>query len=532
MGLSIAISNSDETGEDILSYSSQDVKLGANTVKQIVFNYLNNERQLKESFPSQLTLDAFRDWDNPIGDDNKKIFKALREYICNAWDEDKKFTMEEVSEIAQAKPGMTSVYISLTDEIREILKYPLRYFKILSECQPLFSRVSGFFIQGGKIYPKSDSKTTRLFSQGILVDCKKDEYYTSIFDYSLDSKYLLSEERIIKDLPAFIKEISGVIGAIDDIELVRQIFQTMIKEEGKDAHIELWAIESLKQVSDKTASLWKKVWVDEYGLKGIIAINNTQADEDARNQGYQVIKNLPDRLVAFLKRCGITTASDVAGVTKPKEEKKPDFELIELNKEQQERFDQAYSLFLAYYPEAKKLPVIFFRPLATHLLNKGGFCGQGERMYKEIWIAEKLLTSIKDILTILVHESRHCLKRANDYDRSFTQGADEQIVGFILANPNPPSKNIWRAKIISKRGIVLPHRFIGHSVHVLVNGQELRLKIGADSKTSILKVNLPQEVKEEVSQNRKVTKFRSFGCVSLPDSVIRQMPPEVILEVL
>ncbi len=526
MGLDIAISSSDETGEYILSYSSQDVKLGANTVKQIVFNYLNNERQLKESFPSQLTLDAFRDWDNPIGDDDKKIFKALREYICNAWDEDKKFTMEEVSGIAQAKPGMTSVYISITDEIREVLNYPVRYFKILSECQPLYSDGTDYF-SIGKIYPKSETGVTRFFSQGILVDCKKDGNYKSVFDYSLNSKYLLSEERIIKELTEFIKQIGELILKIDNPELIRQIFRAMAKNEGEEARIELWAIRGKKQIPNKTAELWRSVWKNEMGKKAAIAVNNTQVDEDARNMGFQVIRNLSSELVAFLKHCGVTFTSDVAAIKK--EEKKPDFELVALNETQQGVFDQAHALFLRYYSKAKKIPVFFYRPLSEYFKNFGGHCGEGLKKFKEIWIAESSLGSIEDILTILIHESRHCILRAEDYDREFTQGADKQLVKFILANPNPPSKDTWRAQVIPKRGILIPSRYIGKPVHILVNGQELRIKIGKNKEQNILNVNLPTEVNHQVSQNRNVVSFRKFGCVSLPDDVIQQLPSEIIL---
>src|SRR5206468_2110153 len=125
-------------------------------------------------FPSQLTLDAFRDWDRPIGDDVMKVFKALREYIANAWDEDKAFTLEFVEAVTQAAPETSAVYITATDEIRHVLAHLPRYFKFLSTEKPLLADYLG------AVFAKSEPGNTRLFSQGVLVECKKAEYCSSL----------------------------------------------------------------------------------------------------------------------------------------------------------------------------------------------------------------------------------------------------------------------------------------------------------------------------------------------------------------
>lgn len=522
LGYEIVISSTDAIGSYVLSYEAADADLGDRTAKQIFFKYLGNG-----SFPSMLTLEAFQDWDKPIGDDDKKVFKALREYICNAWDEDKNFTIEKVEEIHQAKQGETSVLISLTEEIKEILSHLDRYFKILDNCKPLHIG-KGIFGPYGEIYAKSEDGVTRLFSQGILVDCKKAEYYSSCYDYSLNDKCLLSEERIIKNFENFVHGISNLLLSIDNDNMVDFLLSTMIKNSEK-AKLELSALEKKEAMSDDARKRWGNAWKSLMGNKAIIAVNNTQIDEDARNKGFTVISNLPYELINFLKRCGVTNSKDVSGITEKKKENEPDFKTIDLTEDQQTMFNEAYTRFLRYYPEAKKLPVFFYRPLKSYNQNDGGHCGEGINKYKEIWIAEKALASVKTILEILIHEGRHCLKKAGDYDRNFTQEADSQLVELILANAEPPNgkKNIWHAKVIPGRGITIPHRFVGLSAHILITSNELRIKIGNIEMKHILN----KEVDGQISQKRKVTRFQNLGCVFLPKNITGQIPAEIELEI-
>lgn len=527
LGLEVAVSSSDVEGDYILKYETQKADLGNQTTEQIVFHYVGNG-----SFPSQLTTEAFQDWDKPIGDDKMKIFKAFREYIVNAWDEDKNFILEEVEEITQANISTTSVYITLTDEIREILTNLSRYFKILNGTEPLFSYFGEYSqIKKGDIYPKSDdSVVTRLFSQGVLVNCKNSDYYSTTFDYSLDDKDLLSEERIIKDFSKFVEGIGQMLAKLNDPEMIFQLFKALVKN---DARLELQALGSLEHISSDIASLWRQVWKQYFGAKAVITANRSEIDLNAKDKGWTVINSLTSTFRNFLLKCGITNAADVVptySILKDQEEK-PKFEEISLDSDQKKMFDEAYVIFLRYYSDAHKLPVYFYRPIDWTWKDAGGYCGKGDREFKEIWIAEKSLVSIKQILIILVHEGRHCLKKAGDYDRNFTQAADDQLVDMMLANPVPPVKNIWEAGLISARGILIPKRFIGQSVHVLVDGMEFRLKIGTGDGVSIMSSRLLEPIKGNVSQQRIVSKFQKLGCVSLPPSIIGQLPQQLTLEI-
>lgn len=520
LGLEVAVSSSDALGDYILHYKTEKADLGDREVTQIVFHYEGNG-----SYPSQLTTDAFRDWDKPIGDDGKKIFKALREYICNAWDEDKGFTLKKVETIGQADPGTTVVFLTLTGEIEQILETLPGYFKILGDIEPLFEKKGGYLSANGKIYPKSEEGVTRLFSQGVLVDCKKSEYYATVFDYSLDDKNLLSEERIIKDFSRYVAGIGELLMDLENPELVLILFGAIMKREAK---LELQAVENIKDPPRNAAKAFQTAWEMFFGKKAIIAVNNTQVDEDARFKGYNVVSNVPYGLVTFLRHCGITNSYDVAPRAREKEDDKPDFEVIKLNDDQQTKFNDAYSRFLRYYPEAKQYPVHFFKALDYRLKGSAGHCGEGIRQFKEIWIAECSLDSVKTILKVLVHEGRHCIKKAGDYDRIFTQAADDQIVDLLLANPNPPCKNEWQAKIIPGRGIILPKRFAGQSAHILIHDKEVRIKIGDNTQLSCL---LNQEVQGQMSQVRKVSGCGKLSSIFLPESVIRQLPQTVILNI-
>jgi len=517
LGCEVAISSSDTIGPYILKYNVKEADLGDRTAKQIIFDYVG-----ENSFPSQLTLDAFMDWDEPVGADKLKIFKAFREYIANAWDEDKNFTFEEVEKISQAESGKTFAFITITDEIRKILDNFPKYFKFLDNVEPLHSIKGSFFtFSGGAIYPKSEFDKTRLFAQGVLVDCKEFGYST-IFDYSLNDKSLVSEERIIKDFAKYTKGIGDLLMSVTDSCLILRLFPAMAE---RKTQLELDAIGKIKHPPDEAKTIFNLAWTIHFGANAVIAANNTQVDEDAKNKGYLVISDLPHSLIGFLKRCGIKSAFDIAPIIKEKEA--PTFERIDLNAEQQISYDKAYSMFLAYFPEAQKFSVKFYRPLHWTLEDSRGHCGDGKMKYKEIWIAEKSLNSVENILTILIHEGRHCLKKAGDYERIFTQAADEQLVKIIIDNPNPPKKNIWEAQVIPQRGIIVPKRFAQQKAHILVQGNELRIKIG----NSILQTILPSNISGHLSKERRVSKFKKLASIFLPSSITRQLPKTISLAI-
>jgi hypothetical protein len=514
-GLEVAVSSSDSHGDYILRYATQAVDLGGREAHQIMFDYGAGNR-----FPSQLTLDAFRDWDRPIGQDGMKVFKALREYIANAWDEDKAFTVEFVESITQASKGMSAAYMTATEEVRHILEHLPRYFKFLSAEKPCFAS------HGGAMFAKSESGATRLFSQGVLVDCKV--HHSSVLDYSLDDKHLLSEERVIRDWSEYEQAIGSLWLRVNDATLIRHIMMSIFLGEG-GARLELSAVGMIKIPQPIHPQMWHEAWSFIFGQKAIIGVGVVQIDQTARDAGWTVVDNVPHEIRKLLNACGVSNSSDVTPKA-PKPAEKPDWEEIELTPEQQGWFGEAYAIFRRYYSEWH-YPVRFLRGHGWRWENTGGHCGLGNRHYKEIWITEPSLVSVRNILEILIHEGRHCHTKSGDYDRKFTQDADRQLVEMLLANPIPPRANTWRA-VVDAHGIAVPKRLVGQNVHVLVNDTELRLRIGDGAGTATLTCNLAQSIQGHVSHKRRVATFRRLGRVSLPESVRRQLPESLELTIV
>lgn len=523
LGYEVAISSTDSEGNFLLYYEKEKVVLSANqTIEQIVFNYVNDRR-----FPSQLTLDALRDWDQPVGDDTQKIFKALREYICNAWDADKDFTTEIVEELSLASPGTTCAYMTITEEIEEILQNPTRYIKFINKEKPLYA-----IEHTGGIYKKSEPGVTRLFCQGVLVDCKKSSYYSSIFDYSLDNKWLLSEERVIKDFSQYISQLADMIVSITDLGLVIQLMKGLMN---KEAELEGDALKKIKHVPQSTQDLYRAAWFAIFGDRAIIAIGSNQVDNDARNKGYVVVEGVPYHLQEFLKKCGIKTSKDFAPVVR-KDAKKKDYELITLNAEQQSMYDEAYRIFLNYFPEARLFPVFFFKSEDWKFDDVLGHCGIDDKKYKEIWIKDASLVSVNQILHTFVHEGRHCLTKAGDYDRAFMNFADEYLVNLMLVSKLNPSKVTWSSKKVSKRGLLLPERFIGFSASATIKGKEVLINLTnqRSSEKYVLTASLHEDIVGSCARQQNVSRFNEtkFGSIYTPEKILNQLPDEVLFHVI
>jgi hypothetical protein len=519
MGMEVVVSSADIEGPYLLRYETQKADLGNREMQQVVFNYIGHSK-----FPSQLTTDAFRDWDAPIGDDKMRTFKILREYVCNAWDEDKGFTIEKVNEISLAEEGKTSVYISINEEIEEMLGNITRYFKFISGCKPV--HVSTEWGGKGSIFEKSQPQVTRLFSQGVMVDCKSYSGYSSLYDYSLDDKHLLSEERVIKDFSEYVNGIGSLLVSIRSQETIHVILLGMIKEK---ANLEMDALERIKNVPYEAAAMFRNAWQEIYGDKSILPSGTMQVDGDAEALGFTLIRGLDSSLRKFLQRCGISSARDVAPSSR-NEKNEPTFKELQIDQLEEDRkafFNRAHGLFLKYYPDAKQFTVHIFRPVGWQFERAGGHCGEGPRRFREIWINESSLKSVRDILEILLHEARHCLTKAEDYDRRFTQAADAELVEFMLSNATPPKKNIWVAEVIPGRGIIFPRRFVGSNAQVFVSEREIFIRFCGEGVSTQIAHMLEKPVEGRLTQSRKVTRHNKMGCVFLPQSILECLPQKL-----
>ncbi|MBI4457718.1 hypothetical protein HY633_02020 [Candidatus Uhrbacteria bacterium] len=427
LGLELTISSHDASGPYRLSFEQKEMDVDGRRFHEIYFVYsspdaADPEKTVVTRKASSRMIESFQGWDQPIGDDDLKAFKAVREFICNAYDNDKSFVTGPAGISAQSAPGETAVYLKFTEDLKHILVHPSRYFKFMAPGVQLVFGAQGI----GQIYRKSDPDKTRLFLLGVLADCSADKRRTSIFDYSLDKKSLLSEERILVDQNAYDHELGRLLGQLSDPTLCKIILANV--ELGKaplEAHL-MWYISDMSQASK---AAWLEAARDLFGDKIAVADDGKDAamiNENAKQiHGYRLVAHNHYGPRRFLKYLGFPGAADVLRFG--------EFDIVpygEFDRASQDRFMAAFRLFAINNPAAVKLPIYFFLPKDERMARLLGFAGIGDRAFKEMWIAAKSATELppmRSLFETLMHEARHCRTGKGDIDRAFIDRADQEI---------------------------------------------------------------------------------------------------------
>lgn len=451
LGLEVAITSTDSLGRYFIRFEIEDLDMGGGKkTKEVYLHYwgLDDEGNAVDvrRLPWNVDIAAFRDWDKPIGDDDARTFKILREFICNARDEDMKFSVDVAEEQVFAPEGCTEVYIEYGEELDGVIRNPGRYFKFLA------SNEGRLVVPGvGFVTTKSESGVTRLFVQGVLVSCSREVLFDkSVLDYSLDEKGLVSEDRTIKRMSDFRKELGKLITRIKQEKLVRAILGNAITQSMSP---ERDALATVTSMDEPYRGIWLKALRERYKWDDLcIASGNVQTDEDARQIYNYLPLTVDSDLARFLnKALGIPFAKDIAPPA-------PEVELLrfrDLSVESRMRFEAAFRVFATYFPERTLFPVTFFRAKTEKEKERiGAYAGVGDAVYKEIWIqakSETELPSFGSLLWLLIHESRHCATKANDYHRDFVKEAQREIMRLLARmlgrtkdfddNPLPPLGN-------------------------------------------------------------------------------------------
>ncbi|HTK04527.1 MAG TPA: hypothetical protein VL500_02995 [Candidatus Eisenbacteria bacterium] len=450
LGLDVAIASTDRWGRYLLTFDVEQIDIDGTAARQIHFNYANvvPGAKIPQSmrYPSGMVLEAFQDWDSAIGDDDKKSFKVLREFVCNAIDADRQCRIDVVDVPAFAADGETAVYLKYTEEIRKILLEVDRYFKFLSKVKPVFNvpAIGSIFPKSepgekGGLFSKEKSAKTRLFVQGVLVDCSDAYYRASLYDYSMHEKTLVSEERIIKNFSEYLSAVARLYGQVTDLEICKTVLAAIATGNAKLEEQALGQIDAIIPASKK---VWLKVVHGLFGEKLAVSSGNSSVDKDCDQiMGYTVIGSASTYLRHFYAKLGLPKASDL--VPTVKENMK--FSLVayrDLDADSRARFQQAFERFATYFPERAGLPIVFYHPLEENFRKIAGFSGIGDTKYKEIWIATATATSLKDseedLFHTLLHEGRHCETKADDYDRAFVRRADKEVIGLVYGRVLPP----------------------------------------------------------------------------------------------
>ncbi len=431
LGLEVAISSTDRLGLYFLRFEIEDLDMGGGKkTREVYLHYWGLDEAGKvvsvRRLPWNVDLAAFRDWDRPIGDDESRTFKLLREFICNARDEDTNFSVDVAEEQSFAPEGRTEVYIEYSEELDSVIKNPGRYFKFLDP------KASRLVVPGvGFITTKSQKDVTRLFVQGVLVSCSLPVILDgSVLDYSLDDKDLVSEDRTIKTQHRFRRELGRLITGIRQENLVKGIIAFAVK---RSMSTEREALATVTEVDEPSRSVWIKALREFYGWEDLcIASGVVQTDEDARQvYGYLPIQVDSNLAAFFHKALGIPHAKDIAPP-------QPDLTLLrfrDFSAASRQRFRAAFRIFAKYFPDRSLFPVTFFLAKDGNVQKRvGAYAGSGDAIYKEIWIkalSETELPAFWDLLWLLVHESRHCATRAGDYERPFVKEAQMESMRFM-----------------------------------------------------------------------------------------------------
>lgn len=430
LNLGAAIASTDCYGSYLLTFDLENIKVEGVIAKQIYRCFENRRAQKVESlrYPSEMVLEAFQDWDRTIGSDDKTQFKVLREFVCNALDADKSFRIEVVSRIEHALAGETSVYLRFSDQIRDMLFEPEivpRYFKFWRHHEPVFSLPAI-----GDIYPKSEPGKSRLFVLGVLVDCSDSWWRRSIFDYSMNLKSLISEERIIRNIYEYMAEIAKLFCQLTHRPIAKNILACVAKGE---AEFEGNVLSRIQGITPASKKVWLAVAHELFGEKIAVASGFRVIDEDCRQiYGYMPVGADNNDLRIFLKKIGIPDAKEIVP-------QKFEYELVSffaLDADSRKRFHEAFRLFATHFPERAGLPIVLYYPLDDAPRRLAGFTPMsGERKFMDIWLATKTKTtfgSVLDIFETLVHESRHCLTKVDDYDRRFVRQAERDIAYVVF----------------------------------------------------------------------------------------------------
>jgi len=446
-GLRTAISSSDAKGRYFLFVTANPLVIedGETVTKtsRVEYHYwrLEGDKAVQDLvYETDFVTDGFEDWSSPIGNDGNPVFKIVREHFCNGFDADQDFTLE-VFEAAPsllfAPPGETVVYIEYTEQVRAIVEDLVRYFKFPHADGPI-AAVENV----GEVWPKSDPNTTRLFIRGVLVACRNEPTHATLFDYSLENRDLLSEDRVPKSEDAYAKHLAHFLLRLRDESFVDYLLEQM--REGR-AQFELTALASIVPYGGKVSQESKDFWLGAvrrvFGERVVVPsftaeYSNLEAEQMRK---YVIVGRANPDLCKVLRMLGVPSADAV--VPKSFDERIEQVRFDAMPQSSRETFYRAFALFAKYFPTyAKDYAVAFFRAKREKdevIANIAGFAGSAEGAYKEIWLKvdqKGRLPDEADVLETLVHEARHCVSQAHDHERKFVDVADTDIVKIIYRN--------------------------------------------------------------------------------------------------
>jgi hypothetical protein len=427
-GIRLWVTSVDEKGSYAVGYSSTEEMVQGRRVHTLVYDYGSS----RISVP--VLIDAFPHWDTPIGDDDNELFPILREFIANAHDADREFSVEVVEapspQYVAAGSGETIVYIGNQPEFEKIRNTPERYFKFwYKNSEPLF-RVPGV----GDIYRKSEKNFTRIFVRGVLRDCQE---VSSAYDYSLQDRSLVAEEGYLKNDIAVRRHLLALFSAVTDVKIAKEILRSALME-AYPSPLEAAAFAEVRE-EDKTllpevAAAFKTAWEKLNGTNAFFAAD-TKILELAQAKGATVIFVSREGVRKWLARCGILDAAEyfVAASLARFE----DIPFERLSAEHQDFARRIRAVLLEHFPDAAEIPLRYHKTKdgsSCASINYGHSGGDAER-FKIISINVATFAASEafyESLRVAIHEYTHCLTQKFDTDFSFWRQFEAALARTIV----------------------------------------------------------------------------------------------------
>lgn len=414
LGIDVVASSTDSVGPYILQFELQPISLSqkCNLLNDKLIRYVYGDGTFKDM---TVSINAFPEFDRPIGDDDSPAYPVLREYIANARDEDVGYKIEtDITEICQAPYGSTVIYIEQKEEILMMLdNLSIRYFKFLDEF-PLLE-----IPEFGAIYPKSEEGKVRFFNHGYLVGCKEsDGFGGSCFDYDIFGKDVVNEMRWIKDEYFFNKRLAKLFCHIEDDVILKAIIDFAIKNPFAYENTVFGLVEK-ESMSAGFKELCQQVWADIFGENAYLKSGKPFIDANAETLGLKLV-SVGYYLNEFFKKAGVLTAEEVL------RDRCRDFLFRDPDANEKARISSVIDRYLQrikfYREQTPKYPIRIIKDPSAMVLGWA-------KEFEEICIEEKCLEgSDVDILLVYIHELRHCVSKLTDSDfRAFMKQADHEI---------------------------------------------------------------------------------------------------------
>lgn len=414
LGLEVIVSSADDKGKYILRFKTIKIKYtrSGETKEDALIQYCYSDGTTREL---SISLHAFPEWENKLGDDDNCFYNILREYVANARDEDVNYTVEfGIKTIEQATDGVTVIYIEERSEIVEMLKkHSARYFKFLDWGTPLFEDAAI-----GAIYSKSSNGQMRFFNQGYLVGCVKGDHFGySCYDYDIYGKDIVSETRIIKSPETYKERVAKLFTRIRDKKILAELLSFSCAN-AMSYEAEIFGRIASSDMDEAFKTLCREFWVAAYGIKTFLKCRLDKININVESLGYKTI-DFGYYLLEFWKKIGIKDAEE--GLR----EKLGQIESRPATPEEEEIIQKVLKdcfLRLKYYREhAPRYPISVFSDPSG--LNAEGFA----KDFKTLSLKAALLTEKNSWLIgkVYGHEFLHCVSGKGDMDaREFMDWAD------------------------------------------------------------------------------------------------------------